>query len=69
MYWLTDPLLVSWDGASEFCQDYLHAHLPEFLSRVDQDDFLNFLKNSDELQLMFLIFIGIKFNSTSDIDR
>ncbi len=69
LHWLTNPVLVSWDGASEFCQDYLHAHLPQFLIRVDQDEFLNILKNSDGLQLIDSIFIGIKFNSTSDIDR
>ncbi len=58
----------SWTKAAEQCNLHQMGHLPEFISRQQQDDFLNILKLSTELPWIHLLFIGLQ-NKEGKTDR
>ncbi len=51
--------VFSWKEASKYCRR-LQSNLPEILSRKDQEDILNMLKNTNDLFVIRGIFIALK---------
>ena len=54
-----NPKLFSWNQAAQLCRR-VHATLPEFISRKQQEEFLHILKASSGIFPMEAIFIGLK---------
>ena len=54
-----NPKLFSWNLAAQLC-GRVHATLPEFISRKEQEEFLHILKVSSGIFPMEAIFIGLK---------
>ena len=42
-----DPELFSWNEAADMCSQMFNGHLPEFISRNEQEEFLSIIKRSD----------------------
>ena len=53
-----NPKLFSWSQSRDLCKK-INAHLPEFYSRKDQEEFIKIIKGSLDLYPIEVIFIGL----------
>ncbi len=48
-----------WSSGAQFCEHEGYGHLPEFVSRYQQDEFLSILKQSPDLPWIQVVFMGL----------
>ena len=57
-------LSLTWEGASDLCEEVFHGHLPWFESKYNLLQFLSVLKLSKDVIIMDAIYIGLRLNAS-----
>ena len=62
-------LPLTWEGASDLCEEVFHGHLPWFESKYSLLQFLSVLKLSKYIPVMEAIYIGLRLNASKVSDN
>ena len=63
------PLLFSWNEAAELCSEIHNGHLPEFISRKEQEESIPIIKETPNLYPTEAVYINLQQKIQNEVNK